>query len=170
MLELIVAYSNNGVIGKDNKLLWNLKDDILNFKEITNNSTIVMGRKTYESIGRPLPNRRNIILSRNKDLEIEGCEVFNNIEDIIKLSKKERVIIIGGAEIYNIFKKKADILHLTVVDCELEGDSFFSFSEKELRRYSPQAGIFIRKNERNQYSWTYTQYRKKSLNILTCNF
>ena len=161
MLELIVAYSKNGVIGNDNKLLWNLKDDLLNFKNITSNSTIVMGRKTFESIGKALPNRRNIVLSRNKKIEIENCEVFNSIEDVLRISKKERVIIIGGEEIYNIFKSKAEKIHLTIVDCILEGDAKFSFSEKELESYKKVKEQKQEKNERNEYSWTYRLYKKE---------
>jgi dihydrofolate reductase len=161
MLELIVAHSNNGIIGDNNKLLWNLKDDLKNFKNITENSTIVMGRKTYESIGRPLPNRKNIVLSRNKELKIEGCKVINSIDYIFKLSKNERIIIIGGEQIYKIFKNKADKLHLTVVDCEIEGDAKFSYSKEELQSYNKIKEMVQSKNKRNEYSWVYFMYEKK---------
>lgn len=160
MIELIVAYSNNGVIGKDNKLLWNLKDDLKNFKDITKNNTIVMGRKTYESIGRPLPLRNNIILSRDENLEIEGCTIINNYKEIIELSKKEKVIIIGGAEIYKIFKDFSDVLHLTIVDCEVEGDSFFSYSSDELKKYTLIEKIKQKRDDRNEFSWIYFKYKK----------
>ena len=161
MLELIVAYSKSGVIGKDNQLLWKLKDDLLNFKNITKNSTIVMGRKTFESIGKPLPERKNIILSKNKKYQKKGCIVINSIDEIIELSKNERVVIIGGEQIYNIFKDKVNIVHLTIVNCEIEGDAYFSYSEEELKDFKLLKEKEQKMNERNEYSWVYYRYEKK---------
>lgn len=155
-LELIVAYSKNNVIGKENKLLWNLKDDLLNFKQITSGKTVVMGRKTYESIGRPLPNRKNIILTRNKSLKIEGCEIVNSIDEVLKLSDEE-IIIIGGEQIYNLFKNEVEIFHLTEVNVIIEGDAFFNVDISNLNKLEERSQ---EQNERNEYSWIYRKYIK----------
>src|SRR5882762_3660668 len=99
-ITIVVAISENHAIGKDNKLLWYLPKDLKHFKEITTGGTVIMGRKTYESVGKPLPNRRNIIITRQA-ITIEGCEVVNSIEAAIALCKtEEEVFIVGGAEIY----------------------------------------------------------------------
>src|ERR1700733_13723120 len=98
----VVAISENHVIGKDNKLLWYLPNDLKHFKEITSGHTIIMGRKTYESVGKPLPKRRNIIITR-QDITIEGCEVVNSIEAALALCKDEpEGFIVGGAQIYKL--------------------------------------------------------------------
>jgi dihydrofolate reductase len=122
MITLIAACSKNRVIGKDNKLLWYLPNDLKRFKKLTIGKTVVMGRKTFESIGKPLPNRKNIILSNNKDLLIEGCEIINSISD---LNLIEDLVIIGGEQIYKLFIDIADIIELTLIDKEFEGDAFF---------------------------------------------
>src|ERR1700739_4477617 len=96
----VVAIAENTAIGKDNQLLWHLPNDLKHFKAITSGHTIIMGRKTYDSVGKPLPNRRNIIITR-KDIKIEGCEVVNSIGAALELCKTEdEVFIVGGAEIY----------------------------------------------------------------------
>src|ERR1700743_771746 len=100
IVSIVVAISQNHVIGKDNKLLWYLPNDLKHFKDITTGHTVIMGRKTYESVGKPLPKRRNIIITR-QPIEIEGCEVVNSIDAALQLCKSEgEVFIIGGAEIY----------------------------------------------------------------------
>src|SRR5580700_6461417 len=100
IVSIVVAISENHVIGKDNKLLWYLPNDLKHFKDITTGHTVIMGRKTYESVGKPLPKRRNIIITR-QDIKIEGCEVVNSIEAALKLAiGEEEVFIVGGAEIY----------------------------------------------------------------------
>src|SRR5471030_2396299 len=101
-VTIVVAISENHAIGKDNKLLWYLPKDLKHFKEITTGHTVIMGRKTYDSVGRPLPNRRNIIISR-KAGQIEGCEVVNSVEAALMLCADEsEVFIVGGAEIYKL--------------------------------------------------------------------
>ena len=122
MVTLIAACAKNRAIGKDNKLLWHLPSDLKRFKRLTTGKTVVMGRKTYESIGKPLPNRKNIILTNNKDLVIEGCEVINSISE---LNLMEDIVIIGGEQIYNLFIDYADVIELTLIDKEFEGDAFF---------------------------------------------
>ena len=98
MVSLIVAMDKNNLIGGDNKLLWHIPEDLKYFKKVTMGKTIIMGRKTYDSIGRALPGRTNVIISRDKSLEIEGCEVFNDVNEAIK--EYPEAVIIGGANIY----------------------------------------------------------------------
>tara|TARA_Y100000389_G_C17464848_1_gene524624 strand:+ start:1466 stop:1930 length:465 start_codon:yes stop_codon:yes gene_type:complete len=126
MVSLIAAVSKNGVIGVDNKLPWYIPQDLKRFKELTTNNVVVMGRKTYESIGKPLPNRLNIVVSRNKDLEIDGCLVVNNIPKAIKKAGHDKeIFIIGGGEIYKESLIFADKIYLTKINTVHEGDTTF---------------------------------------------
>jgi dihydrofolate reductase len=121
----VVAISENHIIGKDNKLLWYLPNDLRHFKEITSGHTIIMGRKTFESVGKPLPKRRNIIITR-QDITIEGCEVVNSIEAALALcAGEEEVFIVGGAEIYKLSLHLTNRIYLTIVHKQFDGDSFF---------------------------------------------
>ncbi len=125
IVTIVVAISENHAIGKDNKLLWYLPKDLKHFKDITTGHTVIMGRKTYDSVGKPLPNRRNIIITRQA-ITIEGCEVVSSLESAIDLCKSEQeVFIVGGAEIYKQAMKLTDRIYLTIVNKEFEGDSFF---------------------------------------------
>lgn len=126
MISLIAAMSKNRVIGKDNQLPWHIPEDFQYFKEMTLEKPIIMGRKTFESIGRPLPKRRNIILTRDTHFETPGCEVFHTIEDVLKALKNEpEIMVIGGATIYEQFLPLADRIYLTEVNIDIEGDAFF---------------------------------------------
>ena len=128
-IKLICAISKNNVIGNENKLPWNLSEDLKRFKKLTSNNLIVMGRKTFDSIGRPLPNRKNIVLSNNSNLEIDGVEVFNSPDEVISLYKekpvKKDMYIIGGTFVYKLFLEYCDYLYITYVDKNFEGDAFF---------------------------------------------
>jgi len=128
-IKLICAISKNNVIGNENKLPWNLSEDLKRFKKLTSNNLIVMGRKTFDSIGRPLPNRKNIVLSNNLSLEIDGVEVFNSPDEVISLYKeipeKKDMYIIGGTFVYKLFLEYCDYLYITYVDKNFEGDAFF---------------------------------------------
>ena len=127
----VVAISENHVIGKDNKLLWYLPNDLKHFKEITIGHTIIMGRKTYESVGKPLPKRRNIIITRQR-ATIPGCEVVNSIEAALALcAGEDEVFIVGGTEIYRQSLALTDRIYLTIIHKEFEGDSFFPDINKE---------------------------------------
>ena len=124
-VTIVVAIAENNAIGKDNKLLWYLPNDLKHFKEITTGGTVIMGRKTYESVGKPLPKRRNIIITR-QNITIEGCEVVNSIEAALALCKTEKeVFIVGGAEIYKQAMPLTDRIYLTIVHSKFEADSFF---------------------------------------------
>ena len=128
-IKLICAISKNNVIGNENKLPWSISEDLKRFKDLTSSNWIVMGRKTFDSIGRPLPNRKNIVLSENKNLKIDSVEVFNSPKDVIdsykKNSDQKDLFIIGGTYIYDLFFEYCEYLFITYVDKEYLGDAFF---------------------------------------------
>jgi len=133
----IVATAKNRVIGKDNKLPWHFSEDLRYFKKLTTGSTVIMGRKTFESIGRPLPNRENFIISRTMT-EREGARCFNSIGNAIGAVQTENAFIIGGAEIYKNTINNVDGIYLTRIDADYEGDAFYpqvpdSFEEVEIQ-------------------------------------
>ncbi len=125
-ISLIVAMASNRVIGLNNQMPWHISADLKKFKKITLGSPILMGRKTYESIGRPLPGRTNIIISRNPSYRQSGCLVFNDINKALKnCSEAHEVFVIGGADFYKSMLEVADTLYLTQIHQEFLGDTFF---------------------------------------------
>ena len=122
-ITIIAAVSRNGVIGINNTLPWSLPKDLKRFKSLTTGNTVVMGRKTFESIGKPLPNRRNIVVTRDTEWKHEGVEVINDLYDIVKYDGS--IFIIGGSEIYKQSMGLAGELELTIIDKDFEGDTFF---------------------------------------------
>lgn len=131
-LAIIVAMANNRAIGKDNKLLWYLPEDLKYFKRITMGKPMIMGRKTFESIGRPLPGRLNIVVTRQQDWKYENVRVVHSVEEALKVAEAQafldgvdEVMMIGGAELYQTAMPQAEKLYLTRVDAELGGDAFF---------------------------------------------
>lgn len=124
-ISLIAAMSKTGVIGKDNQMPWHLPADLKYFKSVTMGKPIIMGRKTYESLGRPLPGRENIILSRNTGFQAEGCTVIHHIDELNKVTAADEIMIIGGADIFTAFLPLASHLYLTEVSCEVDGDTWF---------------------------------------------
>jgi len=125
IVSQIAAMSENHVIGKDNQLLWHMPNDLKHFKNTTSGHTVIMGRKTFDSVGKPLPKRRNIIITR-QPITIEGCEVVNSVEAALALCLDEdEVFIVGGAEIYKLSLHLTDRIYLTVIHHTFEGDSFF---------------------------------------------
>ena len=124
-ITIIVAKSNNGIIGKDGDLPWQLPEDLKRFKRLTTGNIVVMGRKTYDSIGRPLPNRKNIVISRNTSLKIEGVDVEHDLVDVLKRNQEENVYVIGGGQIYVDALPFTEKLEVTEVDVELVGDTSF---------------------------------------------
>ncbi len=132
-ISLIIAIAQNNVIGKDNSLIWRLSEDLKNFKKLTSGHSIIMGRKTYDSIGRPLPKRNNIVITRNETLKIEGCEVVNSLEQAFELASRlegsEEIFVIGGANIYEQAMRYVDKVYLTKVYAEPKGDAFFDLAQ-----------------------------------------
>jgi len=125
-LTIIAAASINNVIGFDNKLIWNIPKDLKRFKELTQGHSVIMGRKTFESLPNPLPNRRNIVVTRNKNYSPEGIEVFSSIEDAIDACRDDlQSFIIGGGEIYSQTINIVDKIELTRVYKDYQGDAFF---------------------------------------------
>lgn len=126
IITIVVAIAKNGMIGCANKLLWHISEDLKHFKRITTGGCVVMGRKTFESIGKALPNRRNVVISRDRSYHAEGCETYTSLDEaFVALSALNEVFIIGGGEIYRQTLPIADKIELTVVDRDFEGDTCF---------------------------------------------
>lgn len=126
MISIIVAIARHGAIGKDNALLWHISDDLKRFKRITSGHPVVMGRKTYESLGRPLPNRINVVITRNTNFRAEGCTVVHSMAEAVSLfPATEEVFVIGGAQIYAEALDIADKFYLTKVEAQYDADTFF---------------------------------------------
>ena len=162
MLSIIVAVAKNNVIGKDNKLLWHLPEDLKRFKRLTTGHTIIMGRKTFESLGRVLPNRKHVVLCNDAELSIED-ENVEVLDDISKLDKyetsEEENFIIGGASIYKLLLPKANKLYITKINQEFEGDVFFpEIDENEWQVVEREKGV---KDEKNPYDYEYVTYIRK---------
>jgi len=156
---LIVAMTENRVIGEKNKIPWRLPNDLKFFKEKTLNFRVVMGRKTFESIGKILPNRENIILSKNKNFKVEGAKIYDSLEKIIRESEKIKTFIIGGEEIYKLFIDEATFLYITLIKKEMKGDSFFpKINMEKWRLVSSQKG---EKNEKNNYDYYFLTYQRR---------
>ena len=159
MIKMIAACDLNRTIGKDNKLIWNLKSDIEYFKSKTLHQTIVMGYNTYQSLGKPLPNRENVVLSRqDRDLP-KGVKLYHNVEEVLEAYKDKDIWICGGEQIYEQFLPYADQIYLTIVVAALRGgDTFFpeiSLEEwKCTRRHKKDA------DEYNEYNHWYCLYEK----------
>ena len=145
-INIIVAHSKNMAIGKANSLPWRLPDDLKRFKKLTTGHPIIMGRKTYQSINRPLPDRTNIVVTRDMNLEIPGCVVVHSAVEAIKKAQEfdqEEIFIIGGAEIYKETLPLADRLYVTAVDMYVDGDAFFpEYSNKFSKKISEESGEF----------------------------
>lgn len=152
MINIIVAASLNNVIGKDNKLLWRQSADLKRFKELTTSKTVVMGRKTYDSIGKPLPNRRNIVITR-QDIEIPGCEVVHSLEEALKLDNE--IFILGGGEIYQKSIILAHKIFFTLIKAEIEGDTYFPVLGEEWKEESKEEFL---KDEKNQFDYQFINY------------
>ncbi len=130
-ISMIVARSRNHVIGRDNQMPWKISADLQFFKRVTMGHPVIMGRKTWESIGRPLPGRRNIVVSRNTDYELKGAELANYLDDALnQLSESSRVFVIGGEQLFKQAFAKADRLYITEIDIDVDGgDTFFEVPE-----------------------------------------
>ena len=161
-LNIIVAIGNNWQIGLNNKLPWNLKGDMAHFKSITSGNTVIMGRKTFDSIGKPLPNRKNIVVSKNKNFFEEGYFVANSIESALNLSKNDKeVFICGGEEVYREIIKnyKVDKIYLTIVDYDGEADSFFpKFDFNKWLTLKEEKHL---KDENNEYDYKIVELKRK---------
>ena len=162
MLSIIVAIANENVIGKDNKLIWHLPEDLKRFKKITTGHKIIMGRKTFESLGRVLPNRKHIILCNDMQLDINDENVVI-LDDITKLDKyiesDEECFVIGGATIYKLLMPYARKMYITKINESFEGDVYFpEIKNTEWKEISREKGL---KDENNPYDYEYITYIRK---------
>lgn len=161
MISLIVAMDRNNVIGVNNQLPWHLPNDLKYFKRITTGHPIVMGRKTRDSIGRNLPNRENVILTRNPAYQCEGCTILHSVQEFYEWSKEkqaEEIFIIGGSELFAETIKKTDRLYITQIDHEFAGDTFFpALNWQEWKLVSETKGQV---DEKNIYPHTFLVYER----------
>lgn len=160
-ISLIVAMSANRVIGRDNKMPWHLSADLKRFRTITMNAPILMGRKTFESIGKPLDGRTNLILSKNKNYQPEDCLVFDSLEMALNEAKNvgNELFIIGGATLYEITLPLAQRLYLTDIQAEFEGDTFFP--EFNLSDWNEIACEQVTNDEKVSFSYRFLTLEKK---------
>jgi len=161
-ISMIVAADSNNAIGSDNKMPWHLPDDFKYFKSTTLGHTVIMGRLTMESLPFPLPKRRNIVMSSNKDSILEGFEHAKSSRDALSMVEgEEKVFIIGGGQIYTQFSLMASEIHKTKVDTEIENaDTWFpNIIEEE---WELESTIFHDKDERHKYSFSFNVYKRKS--------
>ncbi|MEH7381894.1 dihydrofolate reductase [Bacillus sp. JJ1533] len=164
MISLLLAMDKNQLIGKDNDLPWRLPADLAYFKRVTMGHPIIMGRKTYDSIGRPLPGRENIIVTRDTSYKAEGCKVIHSIDEIVEMSKEtdQELFVIGGAEIFKEILPYSERLYITEIDEEFEGDTYFPvFDKAKWKVISKEKGI---KDEKNPYEYTFLVYEKTPQN------
>jgi len=158
-VSLIVAMAKNRVIGKNNTLPWHLPADLKHFKALTMGHHIVMGRKTYESIGKPLPGRTSVVVTRNEDYAVPGVLVVNSLSAAIKAgSGDEEIFVIGGAEIYRQAITLADRIYLTEIDAEIPGDAHFT--ELNIKEWQETKRDSHAPDEKNRFSYHFVTYDK----------
>ena len=158
-INLIVAIDEKNGIGKNNLLPWHLPADLKHFKTITTGHPIIMGRKTFDSIGKALPNRRNIVISRQSGLVIPGAELGCSLNDAIELCKDEKdVFVIGGAQIFEQALPLANVLYLTIIHQDFDADVFFPVIN--MNEWTEQEKILHEPDEKNLYSYSFIKYKK----------
>lgn len=162
MVTIIAAIAKNYELGKDNDLIWHLPADLKRFKKITTGNAIVMGRKTFESIGKPLPNRTSIIVTRNKEYYKEGCLIAYSLEEAIKMAKKEEkeIFVIGGEQIYRLALENnlVDALDLTLVHDNFEADAFFPEIDSNIWKEVSREDFTS--DEKNKHNYSFVRFEK----------
>jgi len=160
MIVMIAAASENNVLGKDNQLVWHLPDDFKRFKQLTTGHYIIMGRKTFESFPKLLPNRTHVIITRQKDYHPEDCIVVNSIQKAIEtVPHNEDAFIIGGGEIYNLSMPLTNKIELTRVHTHIEGDAFFPEIDQTV--WELESSEFHPKDDKHSFDFTYETFVKK---------
>lgn len=158
-IHLIFAMDRNRTIGIDNRLPWRLPADMAHFVHTTTGHAVLMGRKTYESIGKPLKDRLNVILTRDPNYTAEGCEIVHSVEEAMERFRGQVLFVIGGAEVYKLFLPYADHIHMTRIDFAFDGDAFFpEYDEKDWILVEERQGL---KDERNPYDYQFLTYRRQ---------
>jgi len=159
LISLIVAASTNNVIGNDGKLPWRLSGDLKRFKAVTMGKPIVMGRKTFDSIGRPLPGRQNIVMTRQNGFVADGCDVVQSTAEAVEVAgAAEEIMVIGGSQVYAAFLPMAERVYLTRVHAEVEGDAFFPSLDHAEWRESGSATYSV--DESNEYACAVTTFER----------
>ena len=159
ILSMIVAHANNRVIGKNNAMPWHLPADLAYFKKTTVGKPIVMGRKTYESIGRPLPGRQNIVISRDPNYQVPGVDVVSSVDDALALVENvDEVMVIGGGAIYQHCLAAAQRLYITHIDVDIDGDTYFP--EYDLNVWKKVSSELRVSDEKNPYELDFSVYEK----------
>ena len=163
MITLIAAIGKNNALGKNNDLIWHLPADLKRFRQLTTGHHMIMGRKTYESIGKPLPNRTTIIVSRNPEYFQEGCLTASSLENAIQIANNEEVIcIVGGEQIYRkaLENNLVDALDITLVHDEFDADVFFP--EIDLKIWEEISRENFKADEKNKFDYSFIQYQKRA--------
>lgn len=164
-ISIIAAMAKNRVIGKKNTIPWRLCSDLKRFKNLTMGYPVIMGRKTFESIGKPLLGRLNIIITHRKDYKAEGCVVVHSLEDAFeaaKVTNRDEVFVIGGAEIYEQALPLANKMYLTIVKADIEGDAYFP--EFNPRKWAAVYQEEINADEKNQYPHLFVDFERLQKN------
>ncbi len=161
MLSLIVAVAKNRVIGYENKMPWHLPAELAYFRRITTGHPIIMGRKTFQSIGRPLPDRRNIVVSRNATFAAEGIDVSTSLEEALGLCSADDPFVIGGATLYAEALGAADQLYITEIDADLKGDTFFPLIDDLI--WEEQSREVRPKDEKNIFDLAFVVLRRRKI-------
>ena len=166
-VSMVVAVARNGVIGRDGDLPWKLSSDLKRFRAMTLGKPVIMGRKCYESIGRPLPGRANIVISRNSQTQFDGVTMAPNLEaalDVARVNASDvgvdEICIIGGGEIYRLGMPLADILHVTHIEAEIDGDTFFPAIDPEI--WDAGDMTFVPAGEKDSHSTRFGSYTRRS--------
>ncbi len=161
-ISLIVAMAENGVIGRRGDVLpWRLPADLAHFRQITTGHPIIMGRKTYETIGKPLPGRQNIIITRNPEFVAEGCDIVNSLDEALRKAEDSKAVeafIIGGGEIFKMAQPRATKLYLTLVHASIAGDTYFKYDKaiwQEIAREDHEA------DEKNEYNYSFLEFKRE---------
>lgn len=166
IISVVVAVSKNGVIGRDNGMPWRLSTDLQRFKKLTFGKPVVMGRKTWESLGRPLPGRTNIVITRDAAYKADGAVVVPSIDAALKVGEQaardadvNEICIIGGAQIYAQAMDKATHLHVTHIDAEIDGDAFFSIVDPKIWQIVSEENV--PPGEKDNYATRYVVYTRR---------
>ena len=161
MISSIVAAAENDVIGNQGDLPWRLSDDLKRFKATTMGKPIVMGRKTWESIGRPLPGRQNIVITRQAGFSAEGCDVVGSADDAIAAAgDADEIMVIGGSEIYSLFLSRADRLYLTRVHADVDGDATFPAVDESM--WTTVSDERHAADDKNEFDYSFRVYNRKA--------
>jgi dihydrofolate reductase len=160
MVTIMAAIAANNALGKNNQLIWHLPADLKRFKKTTLNHAVIMGRKTYESLGKPLPNRINIVITRDKNYKVEGCVIVNSLKEALKAAAEvdENPFILGGAEIYKQAMPFADKLDITFVHHQFEADVYFPEIDKTIWKETSRENF--KADENNKYDYSFVTFER----------